>query len=121
VDQVENVRKFVPDSEEQKVDLYTYWKIFWRKKFYLLVPLGLSLVIAFLGVRELTPIYESSTLVSAEEQNILAGMSRYVTQEDDRRQDQSRRFQAMIETRVMSREFLELVITDLGLQKSYKF
>jgi succinoglycan biosynthesis transport protein ExoP len=117
---VENVRKFVPDDEEQKIDLYTYWKIFWRKKFYLFIPLLLSLVIAFLGVRELTPVYESSTLVSAEEQNILAGMSRYVTPVDDRRQDQSRRFQAMIETRVMSREFLEMVIMDLGLQKSYK-
>jgi succinoglycan biosynthesis transport protein ExoP len=120
VNQVENVRKFVPDDEEQKIDLYTYWKIFWRKKFYLFIPLLLSLVIAFLGVRELTPVYESSTLVSAEEQNILAGMSRYVTPVDDRRQDQSRRFQAMIETRVMSREFLEMVIMDLGLQKSYK-
>jgi succinoglycan biosynthesis transport protein ExoP len=117
---VENVRKFVPDDEEQKIDLYTYWKIFWRKKFYLFIPLLLSLVIAVLGVRELTPVYESSTLVSAEEQNILAGMSRYVTPVDDRRQDQSRRFQAMIETRVMSREFLEMVIMDLGLQKSYK-
>ncbi len=120
MNQVENVRKFVPDDEEQKIDLYTYWKIFWRKKFYLFIPLLLSLVIAFLGVRELTPVYESSTLVSAEEQNILAGMSRYVTPVDDRRQDQSRRFQAMIETRVMSREFLEMVIMDLGLQKSYK-
>jgi len=120
VDQVENVRKFVPEDEEQKIDLYSYWKIFWRKKFYLIVPLALSLVIAFFGVRELTPVYESSTLVSAEEQNILAGMSRYVTPMEDRRQDQSRRFQAMIETRVMSREFLEMVIRDLDLQNSYK-
>ncbi len=117
---MENVRKFVPDDEEQKIDLYSYWKIFWRKKFFLIVPLILSLVIAILGVRGLTPIYESSTLVSAEEQNILAGtMSRYITPVENRRQDQSRRFQAMIETRVMSRKFLEAVIMDLGLQRAY--
>jgi uncharacterized protein involved in exopolysaccharide biosynthesis len=117
---LENVRKFVPDEDEQKIDLHAYWKIFWRKKFYLLIPLVLSLVIAFFGVRELTPVYESSTLVSAEEQNILAGtMSRYVTPENNRRQDQRRRFQAMIETRLMSREFLEGVIQDLGLHRSY--
>ena len=118
---MENVRKFVPDSEDQKIDLNAYWKIFWRKKFYLIVPLVLSLVIAVLGVRQLTPVYESSTLVSAEEQNIFAGtMSRYVTPVENRRQDQSRRFLAMIETRVMSREFLETVIMDLGLHRSYK-
>lgn len=118
---MENVRKFVPDSEEQKIDMHMYWKVFWRKKFYIIVPLLLSLVIAVLGVRQLTPIYESSTLVSAEEQNILAGtMSRYVTPVENRRQDQNRRFQAMIETRVMSREFLESVIMDLGLLRSYE-
>ena len=118
---MENVRKFVPDSEEQKIDMHMYWKVFWRKKFYIIVPLLLSLVIAVLGVRQLTPVYESSTLVSAEEQNILAGtMSRYVTPVENRRQDQNRRFQAMIETRVMSREFLESVIMDLGLLRSYK-
>ncbi len=118
---MENVRKYVPDDEEQKIDLHTYWKIFWRKKFYMIVPLVLSLVIAIIGVRQLTPVYESSTLVSAEEQNILAGtMSRYITPVENRRQDQSRRFQAMIETRVMSREFLETVIMDLGLLRAYE-
>ena len=117
---MENVRKFLPDEEEQKIDLYSYWKIFWRKKFYLIVPLVLSLVISILGVRKLTPVYESSTLVSAEEQNILAGtMSRYVTPVDNRRQDNSRRYRDMINTRIMSRKFLEVIIRDLGLHRSY--
>ncbi len=117
---MENVRKFVPDDEEQKIDLYTFWKVFWRKKFYLIVPLVLALVISVLGVKQLTPLYESATLVSAEEQNILAGsMRRYVDQGQARRSDQARRFQAMIETRIMSREFLEMVITDFGLHRSY--
>lgn len=117
---MENVRKFVPDEEDQKIDLHTFWKVFWRKKFYLIVPLLLSLVISVLGVRQLTPQYESATIVSAEEQNILAGtMRRYVDQGQTRRGDQNRRFQAMIATRIMSREFLELVITDFGLQRSY--
>lgn len=117
---MENVRKFVPEDEDQKIDLYTFWKIFWRKKFYLIVPLLLALIISVLGVKQLTPLYESATLVSAEEQNILAGsMRRFVDQGQTRRSDQARRFQAMIETRIMSREFLEMVITDFGLQRSY--
>jgi uncharacterized protein involved in exopolysaccharide biosynthesis len=119
---VENVKKFVPEDEDQKIDLYTVWKIFWRKKFYLIVPLVLSLIIAVLGVRELTPIYESSTLVSMEQQNILASgtMRRYVDPGQNRQDLQNRRFRAMIETRVMSREFLELVIRDFGLQRLYQ-
>ena len=120
---MENVRKYLPEEEDQKIDLYAYWKTFWRKKFYLLVPLVLSLIISFLGLRELTPVYESSTILSVEEQNILSGtMNRYLPSAETRnRQEQNRRFQALIETRIMSREFLEGVIRDLGLQRSSKF
>ncbi len=116
---MEDVRKFVPEEEDQKIDIYAYWKIFWRKKFYLIVPTVLALVISGLGVRHLTPVYESSTLVAAEEQNILAGMSRYLDPVQNRRADQDRRFRSMIETRIMSREFLEAVINDFGLLRSY--
>ncbi len=118
---MENIRKFVPDEKEQKIDLQAYWKIIWRKKFFLLVPLVLSLVIAVLGARRLTPVYESYALITAEEQNIFAGtMTRYITPVETRRQDRNRRYMAMIKTRVMSREFLEMVIIDLGLHRSYE-
>lgn len=116
---MENVRKFVPE-EEQKIDIHVYWKIFWRKKYYLIVPVVLSLAITMYGVRYLTPIYESTTLVSVEEQNLLAQtMGRYITPVEEQQRIRSRQFRAMIETRLMSRDFLELVITDLGLQRAY--
>jgi len=116
---VENVRKHVPE-EEQKIDLQVYWKIFWRKKLYLLIPVVLSLIIAIFGVRYLTPIYESSTLVSVEEQNVFSQtMGRYITPVEDRQRTRDRQYRAMIETRLRSREFLEAVIMDLGLHKSY--
>ncbi len=116
---MENVRKHVPE-EEQKIDLQVYWKIFWRKKLYLLIPVLLSLIIAVFGVRYLTPIYESSTLVSVEEQNVFSQtMGRYITPVEDRQRTRDRQYRAMIETRIRSREFLEAVIMDLGLHKSY--
>lgn len=118
---MENVRKFVPEEEDQKIDLYTYWKVFWRKKLYLAVPLVLSVAISVVGVRYLTPIYESSALVSVEEQNILSGtMRRYIAPIEEEQRTRSRQFRAMIEARLKSREFLEMVVSDLGLHRSYR-
>ncbi|MBU8922884.1 MAG: hypothetical protein KOO63_13795 [Bacteroidales bacterium] len=117
---MENVRKYVPDEDEHKIDLQIYWKIFWRKKFYILVPVILSFVIAAIGTRYLTPVYESSTLVSIEEQNILAQtMGRYITNVEQQQRVRERQYRAMIETRLRSRSFLETVIYDLGLNRSY--
>jgi polysaccharide biosynthesis transport protein len=117
---MENVRKFVPEEQDQKIDIYTYGKIFWRKKFYLIIPVVLALVISVMGVRFLTPLYESSTLVSVQEQNILAGtMRRYITDVEQSAHARNQQFRTMIETRVMSRTFLEMIILDLGLQRSY--
>ncbi|MCK4538519.1 MAG: hypothetical protein KAV42_06955 [Candidatus Krumholzibacteria bacterium] len=117
---MENVRKYVPEEDSQKIDLQVYWKIFWRKKFYILVPVILSFVIAAVGTRYLTPVYESSTLVSIEEQNILAQtMGRYITNVEQQQRVRERQYRAMIETRLRSRSFLETVIYDLGLNRSY--
>lgn len=118
---MEKVRKLVPEEEEKKIDLYTYWKIFWRKKYYLLLPVSLSLVIAFFGVRQITPIYESFTLLSVEDRNILSqSMGRYVTTVDERNRARNQQYQAMIETKLSSRTFLERVVKDLNLHTSYE-
>jgi len=117
---LEHVRKFVPEEEEQKIDLNAYWKIFWRKKFYLIVPLILSIVIAVFGVGKITPVYQSSTLLSIENQNILSRtVEQIVSPVEDRTRDRDRQYKAMIETKVKSRSFLELVAKDLGLHRSH--
>ncbi|MDD3643397.1 MAG: Wzz/FepE/Etk N-terminal domain-containing protein, partial [Candidatus Krumholzibacteria bacterium] len=119
---MENVRKSVPDENDQKIDIYTYGKVFWRKKLYLIVPVALALILSVMGVRFITPLYESSSLVSVEEQNILAGtMRRYITEVGERNvQTRNQQFRTMIETRVMSRTFLEMIIRDLGLHRAYE-
>lgn len=117
---MENIRKLVPEDREQKIDLYAYWKIFWRKKYYFLVPLVLSVVISTLGVGRVTPVYESFTLLAIEDKNILARtMGRYVTSVEERNeQRRNQQFRAMIDTRIKSRTFLEIVARDLGLDRS---
>lgn len=118
---MEKVRKLVPEEEEKKIDLYTYGKIFWRKKYYLLLPVVLSLVIAFFGVKQITPIYGSFTLLSVEDRNILSQtMGRYVTAVDERNRARNQQYQAMIETKLTSRTFLERVVKDLNLHTAYE-
>lgn len=118
---MEKVRKLVPEEEERKLDLHTYGKILWRKKYYFLVPVVLSIVIAAFGVKQITPVYESFTLLSVEDQNILSRtMGRYVTAVDERDRLRDQRYRAMIETKLMSRTFLEQVVRDLNMHNLYK-
>lgn len=118
---MEKIRKLVPEEEDKKIDLNTYWKIFWRKKYYLLLPVVLSLVIAFFGVKQITPIYESFTLLSVEDRNILSQtMGRYVTAVDERDRARNQQYRAMIETKLTSRKFLERVVKDLNLHTAYE-
>ncbi|MCK4237371.1 MAG: hypothetical protein KAX38_09660, partial [Candidatus Krumholzibacteria bacterium] len=116
---MENIRKLIPEDDDQKIDLYMYWRIFWRKKFYLLVPIILSLAISFFGVKHLTPLYKSSALLTVEDQNILSRMiGRYITPVEERGRIRDQQFLAMIDTRINSRVFLELIVDDLGLHLS---
>ena len=113
---MENIKKMTPDEEAGRINLQSYWKIFWRKKYYFLVPLVLSAVIAAVGVRRLTPIYESHTMLAIEDKNILSPtMERYVPASEDRSQMRNQQFRAMIETRVTSNDFLRLIVVEIEI------
>lgn len=116
---MEQVRKVVPASEPSRVNVHAYWKVFWRKKFYLLVPLVLSTSIAIPGVGRLTPIYVSRSMIAIEDKNVLSPtMEQFVQTTDNRDQLRNQRYRAMIETRVRSNDFLRLIVADLGIQRS---
>lgn len=116
---MEKIRRHVPEEIDQKIDVQAYWKIFWRKKYYFLVPIVLSLLISFVGVRRLTPLYQSFSLLAIEDQNLIEQtMGRYVTADEDRSRERNQRYRAIIETRLMSSTFLESVVRDLGIDRS---
>jgi succinoglycan biosynthesis transport protein ExoP len=116
---VENVRKLTPPEDENRINVHAYWKVFWRKKFYLIVPLVLSMIIAVFGVKRLTPIYESHTMLAMGDKSILSPtIERYVPSADNRTQMVNQQVRAMIETRVTRSDFLKLIVEDLGLQRS---
>jgi succinoglycan biosynthesis transport protein ExoP len=118
---VENVRKVTPEEDQSRINLHAYWKVFWRKRFYLIVPVALSAIIAVVGVRRLTPIYESHTMLSMEDKSILSPtLERYVPSADNRSQMLNQQVRATIEARVTSSEFLKIIVQDLNLQRSDK-
>ena len=116
---MENIKSITPEEEPTSISLFEYWKIFWKKKYYLIVPIVVALVIASIGVRYLTPIYESTTLLSVEDKSMLAQtVGKYIPSVEERSRMRNRQYRAMIETKVKSRAFLELIIKDLGLDRS---
>ncbi len=118
---MENVRKVTPEEDPNRINLHAYWKVFWRKKFYIIVPLALSAVIAVVGVRRLTPIYESHTMLSMQDKSVLSPtLERYVPSAENRSRMLNQQVRSMIETRVKSGEFLKIIVEDLGLQRSDK-
>jgi uncharacterized protein involved in exopolysaccharide biosynthesis len=116
---VEKIRRYVPEESDQKIDVQAYWKIFWRKKYYFLVPIILSMLISFVGVRRLTPLYESHSMLAIEDQNLLEQtMGRYISGNEERARERNLRYRSIVETRLKSRSFLESVVTDLGIDRS---
>ena len=116
---MENVRKVTSEEDQSRINLHAYWKVFWRKRFYLLVPLVLSAIIAVVGLRRLAPIYESHTMLSMQDRSILSPtIERYVPSADNRSQMVNQQLRAMIETRVKSGDFLKIIVEQLGLQRS---
>lgn len=115
---MENARKMISDESASKISFQAYWKIFWRKKFYFIIPLVLSAAVSIVGVRHLTPIYESITMLSIEDKYAFTPtMERYVPAGSDQNQTRNQQFKSMVETRVKSNDFLRLVAEDLGLQR----
>jgi len=116
---LENIKSIVPQEESSRINIYEYWKIFWKKKYYIILPITLALLISYFGVKFLTPIYESTTLLSVEDKSILSQtVGKYISSVDERSRLRNRQYRAMIETKIKSRPFLESLIKEMGLDKS---
>lgn len=116
---MDNARRVIPDESAAKISFREYWKIFLRKKFYFIVPFALSTVVSIVGVRHLTPIYESATMLSIEDKYVFTPTMQRVPASSDQNQIDARnqQFKSMIETRVKSKDFLRLIVEELGLER----
>jgi len=118
---LEGIKSTVPEEETSRISIHEYWKIFWKKKYFIILPVVLAIAISYFGVKFLTPIYESKALLSIEEKSVLSQtVGKYISSVEERSRLRNRQYRAMIETKIKSKPFLELVIKEMGLDRSEK-
>ena len=107
---MQGIKSTVPEEEPSRISIHEYWKIFWKKKYYIILPIVLAAGISYFGVKFLTPIYESKALLSIEEKSVLSQtVGKYISSVEERSRLRNRQYRAMIETKIKSKPFLELV------------
>ncbi len=102
-----------------KLNLGEYWRVLWRKKFFLLIPLLIAAVVSNIGVRFLVPIYEASTVVRIEGTSVNAAIRRFV-QEDTRGRTRDAETMAKLESTLLGSAFLDELIRQLGMDRDPK-
>jgi uncharacterized protein involved in exopolysaccharide biosynthesis len=106
-------------KREPKVNLTEYWRILWRKKYFVLIPTILAGSIAVVGVRFIAPVYRSSSLIAIEDQSYL---SRQVEQFVNVSKSARRRLEdedtlAKLHAEIRSTAFLNQLIERLGIAR----
>lgn len=102
-------------KSDSKFNLGEYWRIVWRKKFLVMVPLLLPVVVASIGVRFLVPVFASSSVIHLENSKFMAREMEQLVQLQDRRRMHDREALAQIEAELGTSGFLDQLITRLGM------
>ncbi|MFH1755595.1 MAG: GNVR domain-containing protein [Candidatus Latescibacterota bacterium] len=102
-------------KEEASLNLMEYARIIWRKKLHILIPIAAAAVVAIVGSRFLTPMYQVSTVIRIEDKQFFTReVARYV-QTNDRRSLHDAEALAKLRADIESTSFLNQLIEQLGL------
>lgn len=63
-------------TNKQMIDVREYWQIAWRRKFFVIIPFILSLIIGLIIGLTTKPVYESSTVVQVGQGQLLSNTMR---------------------------------------------
>ena len=67
------------DANKKNIDIHEYWQIFWKRKYYFIIPLILCTIIGLIWGIIAKPVYESSTVVQISNAKLLTdGMKKIV-------------------------------------------
>ncbi len=111
------MRKITPQDQEVgfRLNLGEYLRVIWRKKYFLVVPLVISVVVSNIGVRFLVPEYESSSVIRlGDASQVQSEVNRFV-QTDSRRREAE--FGAQLEADILGSAFLDELIRRLGMDQ----
>ena len=108
----------IDPTEDEKEDapqrLIQYFSIFWRRKFWFLVPFLLSLITTVLLILYLPKTYLSTTLILVEGQRVPTDFVRSTVSGSVEGR------LSTIRQQVLSRSFLQRIIDQFGLYKDFK-
>lgn len=111
------MRKITQKEQESgfQLNLGEYARVLWRKKYFVIVPLVIAVIVSNVGVRFLVPEYESSTVIR------IGGMAEVDTEVDrfiqsDRR-SRNAELGARLEADIMGSAFLDELIRRMGMDQ----
>lgn len=107
----------INESQEQeagfRLNIGDYARVLWRKKFFLLIPLVISVAVTAVGSRFLVPEYESSSLVRISSASDMGQMERFVGVARSRDEEMG----AQLEADLLGSAFLDELIRSLGMDR----
>jgi uncharacterized protein involved in exopolysaccharide biosynthesis len=112
------VRKITPQDHEVgfRLNLGEYLRVLWRKKYFLIVPLAISILVSNIGIRFLVPEYESSSVIRVgDAAHVQSEVNRFV--QTDRRDSE---FGAQLTADIQGSAFLDELIRRLGMDQDPK-
>ncbi len=108
-------------NEEQStgfsLNVGEYWRIFWRKKYMVLIPLLIAASVAAVGSRFLVPVYEASAVIRIGDNSEATQQVTPFLQERGRRRSRDAETMAKLETELMSSGLIDELVTQLGMNR----
>ncbi|HEX5132896.1 MAG TPA: GNVR domain-containing protein [Candidatus Krumholzibacteria bacterium] len=113
------MRKVTAQDQEAgfRLNIGEYFRVLWRKKYFMLIPLAIAVVVSNIGVRFLVPEYESSSVIR------IGNLNNNVNSEVDRflqsggRRSRDAEIGLQLEADVMGSAFLDELIRRLGMDQ----
>lgn len=109
----------VRDENQQARDAASgfseYFRVLWRKRYFVLVPVVLSGMISVVGVRFLKPVYMSASVILMEDKSYLNQEVTSIVSVEDRRAAIDEETLLKLTGQVTSSVFLDELIDQLGL------
>lgn len=110
------MRKIEQQQQEMgfRINLGEYGRVLWRKKYFLVIPLLIALVVSEIGVRFLVPQYEASSLIRV---GGVRGVDTPIEQYVDLTRRRDDELGQRLEADIMGNSFLDELIHRLGMNK----
>ncbi len=96
-----------------RLNIGDYARVLWRKKYFLVIPLVISVAVTAVGSRFLVPEYESSSIVRVSTSRDMGEMQRFIGAQRFRDDEVG----SQLEADLLGSQFLDELIRSMGMDK----